>query len=368
MRILLVEDSADHRELMRLVLTGHDPLWQVDTVVSGEETLRRLAEEKTYDLVFLDYSLPGRDGLDVLEEIRRGEAPPPVVMVTGCGDERVATEAIRGGAYDYVVKGNGYLERLPIVARLAVEAYQSAVERKQAEATIRSVKDRIQVLSRRLLEIQENDRRMLARELHDEIGQMLTVIKIDLQVIRRSPLQENLAARLDSSVATLDQCLRQVRNLSLSLRPPMLDDLGLVAALRWQLNHISQRVGFHAQLIADELPQRFHPDIDTACFRIVQEALTNITRHAKAHNVEVELRARRGEILLSVRDDGRGFDVKRAMADASHGTTFGILGMQERVTLLNGKLEITSARKLGTTMSARFPLRLARKAKNNRIM
>jgi PAS domain S-box-containing protein len=232
-------------------------------------------------------------------------------------------------------------------------------ERKKAEAAIRSAKDRLQLLSRRLLEVQESDRRMLARELHDEIGQMLTAAKIDLEVVRRSPLQENLAARLDSSVATLDQCLRQVRNLSLSLRPSMLDDLGLVAALRWQLDHLSQRVGFHAQLIADEVPGRFHPDIDTACFRIVQEALTNVARHAEANNVEVELRVRGREILVSVRDDGGGFDVERALADASHGTTLGILGMQERVTLLDGKLEITSAGKLGTTVSARFPLRLA---------
>jgi len=232
-------------------------------------------------------------------------------------------------------------------------------ERKKAEAAIMSAKYRLEQLSRRLLEVQENDRRMLARELHDEIGQMLTAAKIDLQVIRRSPLHENLAARLDNSVATLDQCLRQVRNLSLSLRPSMLDDLGLVAALRWQLDHLSQRVGFHAQLIADEIPGRFHPDIDTACFRIVQEALTNVARHAEANNVEVELRVRGREILLSIRDDGGGFDVERAMAGASHGTTLGILGMQERATLLDGKLEIASAGKLGTTVTARLPLRSA---------
>jgi PAS domain S-box-containing protein len=350
MRILLVEDNADHTELMRLVLTGHDPTWQVDGVVSGEETLRHLAEGKTYDLVFLDYGLPGQDGLDVLAEIRRGEAPPPVVMVTGRGNERVATEALKGGAYDYVVKEEGYLERLPVVAQRAVEAYQLAVERRRAdevlrssgkryrdlvdnsligiyrssldgtilfannslmrmleysslediasdkvfsfhrdardcglfinllkagakllpfttemvpktgavktvllsaaldrellsgmvlditerkntEAALMSAKDRLEQLSQRLLEFQKSERRMLARELHDEIGQMLTAAKTGLEVIRRSPLQGNLAARLDSSVATLHQCLRHARNLSLSLRPPMLDDLGLVTAL-----------------------------------------------------------------------------------------------------------------------------------------
>ncbi len=137
MRILLVEDNADHRELMSLALTGHDPAWQVEEVASGEEALRRLAEGEGGDLVFLDHSLPGRDGLEVLEEIQRGEAPPPVVMVTGLGDEQVAVEAMKGGAYDYVVKGVGYLQRLPVVAGRAVEAHRLAMERKRAEEALR---------------------------------------------------------------------------------------------------------------------------------------------------------------------------------------------------------------------------------------
>jgi len=137
MRILLVEDNSDHRELMCLALTEYDATWQVEGVVSGEEALCHLAEGEAYDVVFLDYSLPERDGLEVLEEIRRGEAPPPVVMVTGRGDERVAVKAMKGGAYDYVVKGEGYLQRLPVVAQRAVEAQQLAVERKKAEETLR---------------------------------------------------------------------------------------------------------------------------------------------------------------------------------------------------------------------------------------
>ena len=137
MRILLVEDNADHRELMSLTLMGHDATWQVEEVASGGEALRCLAEGEAYDLVFLDYSLPERDGLEVLEEIQRGEAPPPVVMVTGLGDEEVAVEAMKGGAYDYVVKGTGYLQPLPAVAQWAVEAHQLAVERQRAEEEFR---------------------------------------------------------------------------------------------------------------------------------------------------------------------------------------------------------------------------------------
>src|SRR4030042_3061559 len=103
MRILLVEDNSDHRELMRLALTGHDSMWEVEAVASGEESLRLLLRGEVFALVFLDYSLPGRDGLEVLEEIRRGEAPPPVVVVTGRGDEQGAVQGRKGGACAYGV-------------------------------------------------------------------------------------------------------------------------------------------------------------------------------------------------------------------------------------------------------------------------
>jgi PAS domain S-box-containing protein len=152
MRILLVEDNADHRELMSRALTGHDPTWQVEEVASGEEALRRLAEEEPYDLVFLDYSLPQQNGLEVLKQIWQGEAPPPLVMVTGRGDEQVAVEAMKAGAYDYVVKAKGYLQRLPVVAQRAVEAHQLALYRKQAEEQLRRQSTMLDGINKVLLE------------------------------------------------------------------------------------------------------------------------------------------------------------------------------------------------------------------------
>ena len=152
MRILLVEDNADHREVMSRALTKHDPTWQVEEVASGEEALRRVAEEEPYDLVFLDYSLPQQNGLEVLEQIRQGEAPPPLVMVTGRGDEQVAVEAMKAGAYDYVVKATGYLQRLPVVAQRAVEAHQLALYRKRAEEQLRQRSAELDGINKVLLE------------------------------------------------------------------------------------------------------------------------------------------------------------------------------------------------------------------------
>jgi PAS domain S-box-containing protein len=146
MRILLVEDNADHRELMCRALTKYDRTWQVVGVTSGEEALRHLTGGETYNLVLLDYRLPERDGLEVLEEIRRSEAPLPVVVVTGRGDEQVAVEVMKSGAYDYVVKSEGYLQRLPVVAQRAMEAHQLAVDRKRVEEALRESEEKYRLL------------------------------------------------------------------------------------------------------------------------------------------------------------------------------------------------------------------------------
>lgn len=229
-------------------------------------------------------------------------------------------------------------------------------ERKLAEERLERTTARLQQLSRRLLEVQEAERRHIARELHDEVGQALTATKINLQALQRFPDQTNLAQRLEDSVKLVDGVLQQVRHLSLDLRPSMLDDLGLAAALRWYVEQQARRSGLQAQFHADSMEERLDATLETACFRVAQEALTNTVRHARAKSISVELRALGVELHLVVRDDGVGFDAAVVRERVRRAVSFGLLGMEERVSLAGGRFVCSSAAGEGTEIRAVFPL------------
>jgi len=216
--------------------------------------------------------------------------------------------------------------------------------------------ERLQTLSHRLMEVQEIERRHIAHELHDEIGQVLTAVKMNLQAMHGLSKDSLYVPRLEEGIVTIDRALQQVRDLSLDLRPSMLDDLGLLATLRWYMDRQMQRSGFVVKLVAKPLQIYLPSSLETMCFRIVQEALTNVVRHAKAKHAHVELRQRNSELELIIRDDGIGFNVRTAQKRASRGVSFGLSGMQERVRLAGGQIEIKSKPKRGTTIQARFPL------------
>ena len=234
-------------------------------------------------------------------------------------------------------------------------------KRKQAEGKLKQSRQKLQVLSRRLVEVQETERRHLARELHDEIGQSLIVAVMNLQAMLQSPGTDALAPRLKDSLQVIERVQEQVHDLSLNLRPSMLDDLGLEPALRWYTERQAALAGLQAQVRADPLEQRLDPMIETECFRIAQEALTNVVKHAKAHTVTVELSKNDNdlELHLSVRDDGVGFDVASVRELAMRGASLGLLSMEERATLAGGRLEYDSTPGHGTGVHAWFPLKWA---------
>jgi two-component system sensor histidine kinase UhpB len=229
-------------------------------------------------------------------------------------------------------------------------------DRKQAEAALAEREMQLRVLSQRLLEAQEGERRRIARELHDEIGQALTIIKLGVQSAQRATEPASVREVLSECIRTIDAAIQQVRSLSLDLRPSLLDDLGLIAALRWYLDRQAQWVGFAATFHTKGLDGRLPSTLETTCFRVAQEALTNIARHAHAHHVTMSLTYTGHQLVLCIQDDGVGFDVRTAHEQARQGGSLGLLGMQERVALVGGRLTISAASGHGAQICASFPV------------
>ena len=218
---------------------------------------------------------------------------------------------------------------------------QDVTERKRAEQALQEYAARLQALSRRLLEVQEEERRHLARELHDEFGQVLATITLHLHAAR-GLAGEAALPRLDECATLLQQAGEQVRSLALELRPTMLDTLGLEATLRWLAEQHQQRTGCEVQVVGHLSGAPLSPEMAIACFRVVQEALTNVVRHAAARHVWIELSQSESVLELVVRDDGVGFEVAPTQEQAARRGSLGLLGMAERVQLLGGSLHVES--------------------------
>ncbi|MBS1197614.1 MAG: domain S-box [Proteobacteria bacterium] len=229
-------------------------------------------------------------------------------------------------------------------------------ERHRAERELAAANQRLQSLSERLLQVQEEERRMLAHELHDEIGQSLTALKITLQSLGVRPETAALQKPINMAVDITDTALRQIRQMSLDLRPAQLDDLGLPAAIRWNLERQCQLAGLAAQFSADGLPAKFPEAIAIACYRISQEAITNVIKHAQAKVISVRLVVIADRFCLEISDDGRGFDP----VSCRDGAGLGMVSMRERALLAGGCLEIKAQPGRGCMVNACFSLSLLR--------
>jgi PAS domain S-box-containing protein len=227
--------------------------------------------------------------------------------------------------------------------------------RKRAEEELRQNADAMRALSRRLLEAQELERRHLARELHDQLGQVLTTVSLYLQA---GLAVAGSATRpfLQDGQAAIHTALEQVRDLSLSLRPSVLDALGLQAALEWYCERQAQRASFALHLDARLGESRLPADIEVAAFRIVQEALTNAVRHAQAQHVWVHVDRGAADLHVVVRDDGVGFDLGAGRLGTNQGKSLGLLSLADRAQLVGGTLDIDAQPGRGVTVSARLPV------------
>lgn len=351
--ILHLEDDDNDAELIFAELQN-EGIASKTTRAKSRKAFETAIGRQSFDLVLADFSVPGFDGLCALATAREKWPDVPFILVSGTLGEEKAIESMKRGATDYVLKTR--LSRLVPAVRRAMAEVETRLEKRRAEQEREVYARKLQMLSRRLVEAQETERRRIARELHDEVGQSLTVMLLNLQGLSKSLASSSHAARVQETISVVEHVLEQVRNMSLDLRPPMLDDLGLEAALRWYVRRNAELAGLEAVVELDTAEQRFDSVVETECFRIAQEALTNVTRHANAKSVRVELAADESKLHLWIRDDGKGFDVPAMKDRTLRGSSLGLMSMEERALLAGGGLELNSSLGRGTEVHAWFPL------------
>lgn len=341
----LRESEERYRELFenaRDAIYVHDLAGNYTSVNRAAESISGYTREEILGRNFTDFVVS--EHIDQVRDClfsklaQNGETSYEVEVIAKDG-RRVPIEVSSRAIYE-----NGEIIGIQGTAR-------DITERKQAQDTLR-------MFSRQLIEAQEDERRRIARDLHDQIGQALTAVKMNLHTIQRLCATPESTPRIKDNIDAVDEALRLVRDLSVDLRPPLLDDLGLATALCWYVDRYAQRAGVTTE-VQIELPnrdERFSRDLETAFFRIAQEALTNVVRHARASHVSLKLTRTKTGLKMVVRDDGVGFDPAALRKRAPRAATLGLLGMQERAHAAGGEIEIHSALSEGTTIRFTVPL------------
>jgi signal transduction histidine kinase len=367
----------------------------VETLADG----LRQARQQCFDVVLLDLTLPDSSGSATFLRMQKEGPPLPIVVMTSIDDEAMGLEAVRHGIQDYLIKGQSQGRQIARAIRYAIERKLAEDNLKLAEAKLQGQRDELetrvqqrtadlsalnevlnaeilqrkkaetahQLVRRHLAEAQETERGRISRELHDRLGQDLTALKLGLQNLRR---QNSPAPAAGEDLSKLEKMaeglMREIHRLAWELRPPVLDDMGLDRALHRYAEEWSETTGVPVDLhtAADFENYRLPHEFETVLYRIAQEALTNVARHAQAKRVSVLLERRPGYVSLIIEDDGCGFDARDVMNAPPGPEKLGLLGMEERVKLAGGTLTIESTAQAGATVIARLPLANGTKSEN----
>lgn len=340
---------------------------------SGESALQKVHYSPP-DLILLDVLMPTMDGFEICQRLKADEATKdiPVIFMTSLTGTEDKVKGFEVGAVDYVTKP---LHQEEVLARITTHLrlrdltlglqeknrqleLSSRTERERLFEAVNQQREQLRALANRLTEIQEAERKQLARDLHDHLGQILTAISINLTAIKNElppDCTPQVSERLAEASTLTAQTLEQVRELSLNLRPPMLDDLGLIPTLRWYIKQYANRLAIETKFEALGLEERLSPELETALYRVVQEALNNVAKHAQASQVQLRLERKGGAIVACIEDNGQGFDVAKVIGRKGMVNGTGLLGMRERMTLLGGRLDIRSRPGHGTQLLVEVP-------------
>jgi len=359
--VLAVDD--DPRSLTALSgLLGELPAIRVVTARSGEEALRQVLQSD-FAVILMDARMPGLDGFEAARLIRERERSrhTPIIFLTGAYEDLSSvTRGYEAGAVDYIAKPPSpeiLKSKVAVFVELHrknIKLVQEIIERKHVEEDLRRSQDRLRALAVHLQAVREEEWTRISREIHDQLGQALTGVKMDMRwIFDRLPKEETALQEKALAACTLiDDTVEAVRELSARLRPEVLDQLGLAAAIDWQAGDFQRRSGIRCHV---SLPAQVPPldrERSTAAFRIFQELLTNVVRHAAATRIDVAMQSAPGGLVLTVEDNGRGIEA----AALDNPDSLGLIGMRERVLPFGGHIDFTGQRGKGTRVQVTIPV------------
>ncbi|HUP30946.1 MAG TPA: response regulator [Usitatibacter sp.] len=358
--ILIVDDDRVSLVAMQEVLRSLGA--RLVTATSGEEALRCVQHDE-FAAILLDVRMPGIDGFTTARMMR--EQPrsrhTPVIFLTAAQEDLMSMfRGYQAGAVDYMVK-----PVIPEVLRSKLAVFvglhdmnrmlsAELAERALTEQRLRSSEENLRALAAHLQSVREEERIHIAREIHDELGQALTGLKLDIHSLAKNPAAIEppvLASAAEGLGQQIDRIINSVRRIASGLRPEVLDEIGLSAAVEWQAREFQRRTGIRC--LVDIAPGLADPDKErsTALFRIFQELLTNVARHANATRVSVDLAEDEESLRLKVEDNGRGIQEQEFESPRS----LGFLGLRERALAFGGSIEVTGQEGKGTSVFVAIP-------------
>jgi len=349
--ILLVDD--DPKSLYALQVLLEDLNQNLLLAQSGEEAVS-YALNQDLALILLDVRMRRMDGFETARLIHAQQRSrlTPIIFMTAAADE--VGSMFRGyevGAVDYLVKPL-VVEVLKSKVSVFVDLHRKGAELARAEQRARESEEKLRALAAHLITVREEERAHIAREVHDELGQVLTGLKMDIASLARRLDDKSLLDKTDSMRHLVDATIHTVRKICTGLRPEVLDEMGLVEAIGWQAMEFQKRTGIRCPLNLPAETPALDTDLSTTTFRIFQEILTNVARHSSATRLAIELKCASDRLILEVMDNGVGISASEVDGRAS----LGLLGMQERALRLGGRVNISGARGQGTRVVVSIPI------------
>ncbi len=345
LRVLHLEDSEVDHELALAHLRQGGRL--VQTLRVDSESGFRAALDEDWDAILSDYNMPGFSGLEALEILKASGRLLPFIIVSGEIGEETAVQAMRNGAGDYLLKSN--LARLSPALDLAIEANETRRARLAADRELAASRQQLSALAQHLQTSVERERAAIAREIHDDVGGALAALNFDLAWIARHSDTPALQQKVQSAIEMTALAIEATQRLMRNLRPAILEQ-GLVTALQWMAQGFEKRTGIECVFRSSHENLELPTGVPLVAYRVVQEALTNVTKHSQASKVVIDVSLARGVLSIEVADNGRGMSAD----DLAKSGSFGIRGLRERVDTFGGWADLSSDAS-GTTLIVSMP-------------